>query len=78
LPEWYEQALYALEKGDKQKAQTRLAKIIAIQPTYEQASRYLHLAVTGVEPNKPKISQACCWIARLFALIIIGGAVYAN
>ncbi len=54
LPQWYQQAQDALKKSDNQKAQTLLARIIAIKPTYEQASRYLHLAVTDIDPVKLK------------------------
>ncbi len=57
LPEWHEQALDALEKGDKQKAQKLLSQIIAIKPEYKEASRYLHLAVTGVDPIKEKSNR---------------------
>ena len=51
LPEWYQRAQFALQQGDKQKAQTFFAKIIAIDPEYKEVSRYLHLAVTNVDPN---------------------------
>jgi tetratricopeptide (TPR) repeat protein len=50
LPEWYQQAQSALQQGDKQKAKTFFAKIIAIDPEYKEVSRYLHFAITNVDP----------------------------
>ena len=51
LPEWYQPAQFALQQGDKQKAKTFFAKIIAIDPEYKEVSRYLHFAITNVDPN---------------------------
>ncbi|MBN1877731.1 MAG: tetratricopeptide repeat protein [Anaerolineae bacterium] len=45
----YQRALGALESGDRDTAQSLLAQIIAQDPTYEEVTRYLHLAVTGVD-----------------------------
>ena len=73
LPEWREQALDALEKGDKQKAQKLLSQIIAIKPEYKDASRYLHLAVTSVDPIKLKKSNRNL-IFALIAVVVIGSA----
>lgn len=47
LAEIYQRALGAFQSGDRSTAQTLLAQVIAIDPSYEEASQYLHLAVTG-------------------------------
>ncbi len=47
LAGWYQQAKVALKNGNKAKAQGLLIQVITEKPTYEEASRYLHLAVTG-------------------------------
>ncbi|MEK8020181.1 MAG: ATP-binding protein [Candidatus Parabeggiatoa sp.] len=52
LEELYQRALEALEEADKQKAQSLLAEVIFLEPTYKEASRYLHLAVTGIDVAK--------------------------
>jgi tetratricopeptide (TPR) repeat protein len=70
LPGWHEQALDALEKGDKQKAQKLLSQIIAIKPEYKEASRYLHLAVTGIDPIKLKKSNRNWLWFTLIAVVI--------
>ncbi len=49
LAEMYRRALRALESGDRQAAQNLLAQVIAVEPGYEEATRYLHLAVTGAD-----------------------------
>ena len=43
----YQQGVGALQGGDRETAQTLLAQVIAEEPGYEQATRYLHQAVTG-------------------------------
>jgi len=45
----YYRALEVLKNGDQQTAQTLLAKVVAEKPGYEEATRYLYLAVTGVD-----------------------------
>ncbi len=50
LAGWYREALGALKGDDPETARTLLARVIGVEPTYEEASRYLHLAVTGVDP----------------------------
>ena len=45
----YQRALGALQSGDRQTARTCLAEVIALDPGYKQATRYLHQAVTGAE-----------------------------
>jgi tetratricopeptide (TPR) repeat protein len=47
LAETYQRALGALASGDRLTAQGLLAQVIALEPSYEEATRYLHLAVTG-------------------------------
>ena len=56
----YRKALDALEQDDKQNAQILLAEVIMLKPTYKDASRYLHLAVTGIDVMKlqTKLKQA--------------------
>jgi tetratricopeptide (TPR) repeat protein len=49
LADIYQHALGALHSGDRQTAQTLLAQVVALEPGYEDATRYLHLAVTGVD-----------------------------
>ncbi|MCP4655858.1 MAG: tetratricopeptide repeat protein [bacterium] len=50
LAGWYREALGALKGDDPETARTLLARVVAVEPTYEEASRYLHQAVTGVDP----------------------------
>ncbi|MDM8558986.1 tetratricopeptide repeat protein [Candidatus Parabeggiatoa sp. HSG14] len=52
FPKWYLQAQTALQEGNTKKAQTLFAKIIAINPKYEEVSRYLHVAVTNVDSKE--------------------------
>lgn len=49
LADLYQRALGALQSDDRQTAQTLLAKVVALEPEYEEATRYLHEAVTGVD-----------------------------
>jgi tetratricopeptide (TPR) repeat protein len=49
LAKLYQNALGALQSGDKNTATMLLAKVVGIEPDYEEATRYLHLAVTGVD-----------------------------
>jgi formylglycine-generating enzyme required for sulfatase activity len=49
LAELYQRALCALRDGDRKSAQILLAQVIALEPEYEEASRYLHFAITGVD-----------------------------
>ena len=49
LADLYQRALGALQSGDRRKAQTLLAQVVAMEPRYEEATRYLYLAVTGVD-----------------------------
>jgi len=45
----YQQALTALEKNEKEKAQRLLVEVLSIEPSYREATRYIHLAVTGID-----------------------------
>ncbi len=47
----YQRALEALQSGDQQTAQTLLAEVIALEPGYEEAARYLHMAMA--DPLSP-------------------------
>jgi tetratricopeptide (TPR) repeat protein len=49
LADLYQRALGALQSGDRQTAETLLAQIIALEPRYEEATRYLYLAISGVD-----------------------------
>ena len=49
LADLYHRGLGALQSGNRQTAQRLLAQVIALEPGYEEATRYLHLAVTGVD-----------------------------
>jgi tetratricopeptide (TPR) repeat protein len=49
LADLYQRALGALQSGDRRTAQTLLAQVVSLEPEYEDATRYLHLAVTGVD-----------------------------
>lgn len=49
LADLYQRGLGALQAEDKATAQKLLAEVVSIEPTYQQATRYLHLAVTGVD-----------------------------
>jgi ABC-type amino acid transport substrate-binding protein len=46
LAGWYQQAKVALRNGDKQKAEQLLIQVINAKPNYEEAAKYLKLAVT--------------------------------
>jgi len=49
LKDSYQRGLGALQSGDRLTAQTTMAQVVALEPGYEEATRYLHLAVTGVD-----------------------------
>ncbi len=49
LASMYQEALGALESGEHEKAQRLLVDVIQLQPDYREATRYLHLAVSGVD-----------------------------
>ncbi|RKZ84517.1 MAG: hypothetical protein DRR16_14435, partial [Candidatus Parabeggiatoa sp. nov. 3] len=69
LSEWYQQAQIALKEGNRSEAQKLLVKVIAKEATYKQASRYLHLAITHIDPSKLKKSN---WIlASVLVLMIV-------
>ena len=45
----YQRALGALQSGDSLTAKQLLIDVILLEPDYEEASRYLHKAITGVD-----------------------------
>ena len=47
----YRSGLKAFEQGDLETAKNLLGQVAALQADYEQVTRYLHWAVTGVDPN---------------------------
>jgi formylglycine-generating enzyme required for sulfatase activity len=47
LADLYQRALGALQSDDPQTAQSLLVEVVTLDPQYEEATRYLHLAVTG-------------------------------
>jgi hypothetical protein len=49
LADMYQRALGALHTGDRQTAQDLLTKVVALDAGYGDATRYLHMAVTGVD-----------------------------
>jgi tetratricopeptide (TPR) repeat protein len=53
MSEKYRQALEALSSGDHSRASQMLAEVIAIDPSYQDAARYLYLAVRGKDPELP-------------------------
>ncbi|RKZ92238.1 MAG: hypothetical protein DRR19_04840 [Candidatus Parabeggiatoa sp. nov. 1] len=72
LLELYQQAQHALKTDDKQTAQTLFAQVTAREPTYKEASRYLHLAVTGKEPDsQPRTPMAFFNKPVLIVVIVI-------
>jgi len=63
LDECYRQALDALQQHDRVAAKRLLAEVIALDPDYEEASRYLYQAVTGSDP-KSELEQRDATINR--------------
>ncbi len=49
LDKTYQEALDALERGDRLTAQELLTQVVALEPSYREATRYLHLVTTGVD-----------------------------
>jgi len=66
LADLYQRGLGALQSGDRQAAQVLLAQVVALEPGYEDATRYLHLAVTGMD------------IADLQAKLAVVGEVHSQ
>lgn len=54
----YQKALVALEKGEEEQAKKLLLKLLALDPNYKDATRYLHLAITGLEVEEISKSAA--------------------
>ena len=52
LADDYQRAIGALNSGDKETALRGLADVIALEPDYEEATRYLHLAKTGQDATQ--------------------------
>jgi formylglycine-generating enzyme required for sulfatase activity len=63
LADLYQRGLSALEAGDRERAQTLLAQVVALEPGYEEATRYLHQAVTGVDVGN--VQRRPNWLAGL-------------
>jgi len=49
LDDMYSRALAAFQKEDRQTAESLLAQVVAQQPGFRDATRYLHLVVSGVD-----------------------------
>jgi len=49
LENLYQQAIESLKKNDKEKAQRLLVEVLSIEPSYKEATRYMHLAVKNVD-----------------------------
>jgi len=45
----YQKALNALERNEREKAQQLLAEVLSTEPSYKEATRYMHLAVTNID-----------------------------
>ncbi len=56
LIQWYQEAKRSLENNDRETAQNLLVQVITLEPKYEEATLYLHWAVTGAKVNQ-KIQQ---------------------
>jgi len=63
----YRQALGALEQKQFAEAQKYLAEVVHLQPDYEDAARYLQLAVVGDDVERARKEQAY-WQSRVAAL----------
>ncbi len=48
----YRRGVEALAQGKHDQARALLAQVVAVEPRHEEATRYLHLAVTGVDPSQ--------------------------
>jgi len=66
----YQRALKALKNQDKQTAQVLLAQVITLEPTYEEATRYLHLVVTGIDTFQ--LQQNLEFRKKIYSSIILG------
>lgn len=49
LDDLYQRAVGALQANDRAVAQKLLAEVVSLEPTYHEATRYLHKAVTGLD-----------------------------
>jgi len=49
----YQQAIAALGNGEGEKAQKMLAEVLSADPSFREATRYMHLAVTGRDISEP-------------------------
>lgn len=49
LDDLYRRALVALQDGDNSSAELLLVQVVALEPGYRDATRYLHLITTGVD-----------------------------
>jgi tetratricopeptide (TPR) repeat protein len=73
LESLYQQAVTALRKGEKQKAQKLLLKILTIEPSYRKAAYYMNLAVNGVKikrVNKKGISSVVILIVGILVAMV--------
>ncbi|WP_322822870.1 tetratricopeptide repeat protein, partial [Chloroflexus sp.] len=66
LDELYRQALGAIQQEDWSSAKRLLTEVIALNPDYEEASRYLYWAVYRIDPQS-ELAQRDKTIARLEA-----------
>jgi tetratricopeptide (TPR) repeat protein len=79
LADLYQRALGALQSGDRKTAQILLAQVITLEPGYEEATRYLHLAVTGkdIEPVPEPVAHTRNAKLNNVAIALFVGAVLA-
>lgn len=78
LPDLYQKALVDLQLGHLQQAQKRLAEIVSLEPSYEDAASYLHKSVTGVDVGELKQQVAREQEARVRAEALMREAAFAR
>lgn len=77
IAELYQRALGAIQSGETNVARDLLLKVVEQNPNYEESSRYLHLAITGmdVEEKIQRVKRLTWAIAGLFILLLIAGSL---
>jgi tetratricopeptide (TPR) repeat protein len=76
LKDLYQRGLGALQSGDHETAQMLLAQVVALEPAYEEATWYLHRAVTGVDASslraagQPRLDSLSVGLLSALTLLI--------
>jgi tetratricopeptide (TPR) repeat protein len=73
LPDMYQRARQALKNADRRTAQTLLGNVVHLEPEYENATRYLHLAVTGVDVNRLQLYVRVLLVALVLVILMLVG-----